>query len=350
MKFLHTLRALFFLCVISLFCVFCTVSNESKSMGETLLLNDVGYPQGICFDGKFYFTFQSLGGNSVELISADRLESLADAQRRTILSDERDSMTHFWSPEIYREQDKWYLYFEADDGNTDNHHLYVMECEDKDPMTGDFTMKGIIETHAEWNYGIHPNLLQLPSGELYLLWSGWPERRKETETQCIYIARMENPWTVSSERVMISKPEHEWERQWINPDGTRSAYPIYVNENPEAFVSPDRQHVIVLYSASGIWTEYTAMGMLSTPISANLLDPTVWTKQPEPVIQPDTTNTVCITDVYLIPETEESIVSPSGGEGGTTIMVYEKKRREQTNIVRDTYMRHVKWTKEGLLE
>ena len=40
----------------------------------------------------------------------------------------------------------------------------------------------------------------------------------------------------------------------------------------------------------------------------------------------------------------------SGGEEGATIMVYEKKRREQTNLVRDTYMRHVKWTKEGLLE
>ena len=75
----------------------------------------------------------------------------------------------------------------------------------------------------------------MPNGQLYLLWSGWPERRHETETQCIYIARMENPWTTSSNRVMISLPDHEWERQWINPDGHRSAYPIYVNENPEAF-------------------------------------------------------------------------------------------------------------------
>lgn len=340
MKMLNTQRSRGFakprvlLCAVTLLCVCCGSHNDSKNADETLLLREVGYPQGICHNGKYYFTYQSLGGNAVELVSAERLEDLAEAQPRTILNSEHDSITHFWSPEIYRVQDKWYLYFEGDDGNTDNHHLYVMECEDKDPMTGTFNMKGVIETHAEWNYGIHPNLLQLPSGELYLLWSGWPERRKETETQCIYIARMENPWTVSSERVMISKPEYEWERQWINPDGTRSAYPIFVNENPEAFVSHDGQRVFVLYSASGIWTEYTAMGMLTAHINANLLDPSAWTKHPEPIIQPDTTNAVCITDVYLI--------DPS------TIMVYEKKRREQTNIVRDTYMRPVRWTTEGL--
>ena len=113
---------------------------------------------------------------------------------------------------------------------------------------------------------------------------------------------------------------------------------IYVNENPEAFVSPDGNRVIVLYSASGIWTVYTAMGMLSAPVNADLLDPTVWTKHSEPVIHPDTATQVCISNVYLVPSKD----------GEQTFMVYEKKRREQGNIVRDTYMRPVKWTDEGL--
>ena len=47
-------------------------------------------------------------------------------------------------------------------------------------------------------------------------------------------------------------------------------------------------------------------------------------------------------DVYLIP-------APGQGNMESPIMVYEKKHREQTNIVRDTYMRPVKWTKEGLV-
>lgn len=303
---------------------------------DVMLLENVGYPQAIIHEGKYYYTHQSLGGDSVELFCTTDLSDLKHASRRTLWSAPRDSMTHFWSPEIYRINGSWYMYFEGDDGNTDNHQLFVMECLDKDPMTGEFHMKGAIETHAEWNYGIHPNLLQLPSGDLYLLWSGWPKRRAETETQCIYIARMENPWTTSSERIMISQPDHEWERQWINPDGNRSAYPIYVNENPEAFVTPDGQRVIVLYSASGLWTVYTALGMLSAPIGANLLDPTVWTKYDEPVLSAD--SAACINDIYLVPS----------AEGNSTLMIYEKKRIEHGNIIRDNYMRTITWSEEGL--
>ena len=338
MKPIHTLFIICILCAMLLSCNHggAGINNEH----EKLLLERVGYPQGIFCQGKYYFTFQSIGGDSVELLCTDQLEKLSEAARRTVWSSQRDSMAHFWSPEIHYVNNKWYLYFEGDDGNTDNHHLFVMECQDKNPMTGNFVMKGVIETHAEWNYGIHPNLLQLPSGELYLLWSGWPERRHETETQCIYIARMENPWTLSSERVMISKPEYEWERQWINPDGTRSAYPIYVNENPEAFVSPDGHRVIVLYSASGIWTEYTTTGMLSAPATANLLDNTVWTKHPEPLLIPDTISYVSIADIYLLPSVDKT----------QTMMVYEKKRREHGNIVRDTYMKPVEWDEDGKLK
>lgn len=312
-------------------------TNEVKQTDDVLLIENVGYPEGIVHEGNYYFTIQSMGGDSVELFRTPDLTQLAQAERRTIWSAPRDTMTHFWSPEIHRINGKWYLYFEGDDGNTDNHHMFVMECEDEDPMTGRFVMKGAIETHAEWNYGIHPNILQLPSGEIYLLWSGWPKRRAETETQCIYIARMENPWTLSSQRVMISQPEYEWERQWINPDGNRSAYPIYVNENPEAFLSPDSQKVVVLYSASGIWTVYTALGMLTAPVTANLLDSASWTKNPEPMLMPDVDAQTSISNVYLLPSTD----------GQSSQFLYEFKRIEQGNIVRDTHMRSFTWNPDG---
>ncbi len=312
--------------------------EESTPSVEGFLLSEVGYPQAILYDGTYYFTHQSLGGERVDLFATTDLNNLAEVPRRTLWSTEHDGMTHIWSPEIYRIDGKWYVYFEADDGNTDNHQLYVMECADADPMTGTFVMKGPIQIYSEWNYAIHPNILQLPDGRLYLLWSGWPKRRTETETQCIYIARMENPWTTATERVMISKPDYEWERQWINPDGRRSAYPIYVNENPEAFLSPDGKRVIVLYSASGIWTTYTTMGMLTAPASANLLDSAVWTKHPEPVIPPDTVTYNSITNVYLVPSVDST----------QTFLLYELKRIEDGNIVRDTYMKTVEWSADGL--
>ncbi len=322
--------------LLSLSC--CHRTETPKACEDIMLLEHMGYPQAIRHNGNYYFTMQSYGGDSIELLCTKRLEDLATGQRRTLWSATRDTMTHFWSPEIYRVNDKWYLYFEGDDGNTDNHHLFVMECADADPMTGHFEMKGPIETHAEWNYGIHPNLLQMPSGELYLLWSGWPERRHETETQCIYIARMENPWTTSSNRVMISLPDHEWERQWINPDGHRSAYPIYVNENPEAFITPDGQRVLVLYSASGIWTVYTTVGMLSAPVTANLLDTAVWVKRQEPLIVKDSTTAPCLSNVYLV----------TSSDGSGTDMLYEDKRIVDGNIIRDIYLRRgIQWNADG---
>ena len=60
-------------------------------------------------------------------------------------------------------------------------------------------------------------------GKRYLIWCGWQKRRVYQENQCIYIAEMENPWTLASDRILISEPEYEWECQWISIDGNKTA-------------------------------------------------------------------------------------------------------------------------------
>ena len=175
---------------------------------STLLLEQGCYPYAVRHDGHYYYTMQVRTADTVAIWQTDDLGQLATARRRDVWTTaDSASLGHFWSPELHRIHGRWYLYFEADDGNTDDHQIYVMECEGDDPMTDPFRMRGPIMTNPEWNFGLHPTVLQLPqSDQLYLLWSGWPTRRAETETQCIYIARMENPWTTGSERVMISQP------------------------------------------------------------------------------------------------------------------------------------------------
>ena len=84
---------------------------------------------------------------------------------------------------------------------------------------------------------------------------------------------MSNPWTLKSSRILISKPEYEWERQWVNPDGTRTAYPIYVNESPQFFHSRDNRKILIYYSASGCWTPYNCIGMLTANDNSDLLNP-----------------------------------------------------------------------------
>ena len=47
-------------------------------------------------------------------------------------------------------------------------------------------------------------------GQLYLIWSGW--QGEKNGEQDIFISRMKNPWTTEGERVMLSAPEYDWEK------------------------------------------------------------------------------------------------------------------------------------------
>ena len=252
-----------------------------------------------------------------------------------------DSLHHIWSPELHRLAGKWYLYFEADAGNTDNHQLYVLENTSENPMEGEYRMKGAIKTNDEWNFGLHPTSIVV-RGQQYLLWSGWQHRRSETETQCIYIARMQNPWTLSSERVLLSMPELEWERQWINPNGDRSNYPIFVNENPEAFLTPNEHYVCVCYSASGIWTVYNTLGMLYARADDDLLDAHSWTKMQEPVLR-------CVPDSAVFGISDISVVPSADGQHH--YFLFEAKQYDdEGNFHRNVQMRPLNWNNEGLPE
>lgn len=326
--------------VIAMLTAGCTDRTVAPADDSVLLLEQACYPYAVRSGDHYYYTMQVRTADTVAIWQTDDLSRLATARRRNVWTHaDSAGMQHFWSPELHRIGGRWYLYFEADDGNTDDHQLYVMECEGQDPMKDPFVMRGPIMTNPEWNFGLHPTILQLPAeGGLYLLWSGWPTRRAETETQCIYIARMDNPWTTGSERVMISQPEYEWERQWINPDGNRSAYPIFVNENPEAYLSPDGQHVVVCYSASGIWTAYTSLGMLTAPATADLLDPASWHKSEEPVVSPDSLTGVSVSNISLV----------TTADGERTLMLYEARSRIATGSeVRQVRMRPIEWSPGG---
>ena len=269
---------IFFVCTLALAgCV-----NEHSTESESDLVFPGGkYPNIAEYNGKYYFLMQAPPSDVVAIYSSTSIDSLKTETPVVVWNGNERNMHNIWSPYIRRIDDVWYIYFEADNGNTDNHQIYVIENRNENPLEGEWTLHGPIITNLDWNFGIHPSTV-IVDGRQYLLWSGWEHRRVEAETQCIFIAEMENPWTLKSERVMISQPEYEWERQWINPDGSRSAYPIFVNEDPEAIVSPDGKKVIVGYSASGIWTRYNSLGIVYASTLSNLLDKKSWTKMPEP--------------------------------------------------------------------
>ena len=54
----------------------------------------------------------------------------------------------------------------------------------------------------------------------------------------------------SLDRILISKPEYEWECQWISVDGNKTGYPIHVNEAPQFFRSKNKDKLLIYYSAA----------------------------------------------------------------------------------------------------
>ena len=316
----------------------CSRQQRSAHLPEVVFQN-ASYPHVLVWQGNYYATTQPRQGDSILLYTSSDPYLLAQGRSRCVWHDRQ--MQHIWSPELHRLNSKWYLYFEADDGNTDNHQLYVLENSSDNPMQGEFKLKGGIKTNEEWNFGLHPTSIVV-RGQQYLIWSGWQHRRSETETQCIFIARMQNPWTLESERVLLSQPELEWERQWINPDGLRSNYPIFVNENPEAFLTDDGRHICVCYSASGIWTVYHVMGMLTAPSDANLLDIRSWSKSQEPIYIGSTSRNDSIygcSNISLVPAADKT----------GYLLFYESMSIDDDGTQhRDIRMRPLTWSDDGM--
>lgn len=284
-----------FTIILSFFITSCGNNSDSRQESGKYFTNPI-LPSGfnchaIFFNGKYYYTQET--GDIILLWETEDITNLSKATYKEIWNpkNEEEGKHNLWSPEIHRINNKWYIYYSADDGNTDNHQIYVLENESDSPMNGEFKQKGPIITNKEWNWGIHASTF-IHNNVQYMIWSGWPKRRIMEETQCIYIASMQNPWTLSSERIMISEPKYSWERQWINPDGSRTAYPIYVNESPSFFKSQNGDKLFIYYSASGCWTPYYCTGMLYCDSCANLLDPLSWIKSPEPVFSLSETNSV----------------------------------------------------------
>lgn len=247
-------------------------------------------PWALWHDGYYYYMHTMV--NKLVLWKTRDVTDLRHAEQKTIWIPTDPSNSHnVWAPEIHRIDGKWYVYYAADDGNSDNHQLYVIENADKDPFAGEFVMKSRISTDKDNNWAIDGSVFE-HRGQLYMVWSGWQTRRVDTETQCIYIARMANPWTLGSERVLISKPELEWERHYRNETGWNPPHTVYVNEGPQPLKSPGGKYIHVVYSGSGVWTPHYALGMLTADANADLLDPACWKKASEPLFRQSPENGV----------------------------------------------------------
>ncbi|WP_276486059.1 glycoside hydrolase family 43 protein [Paraflavitalea pollutisoli] len=261
------------------------------------LLTSGADPFSFYKDGYYYYTHTT--GNRIDLWKTKSLADLKTAQRKTIYRPPANTMysKELWAPEIHFLQGKWYAYFAADDGRNDNHRMYALENASADPMEGEWVFKAKVADPAD-KWAIDGDVFTWKN-QLYMIWSGW-----EGDTngqQDIYIAKMSNPWTIEGQRVRISAPQFEWEKH-----GDLGGNPphVNVNEGPQALIHGER--LFIVFSASGCWTDFYALGLLSFTGKDNLLEVTSWKKHPITLFRQSKEN-----DVYA-PGHNSFFKSPDG--------------------------------------
>lgn len=222
-----------------------------------------------------------------------------------------------WAPELQYIDGQWYVYFALYNAKNGAERLYTLRGLSADPQ-GDYEFRGRLEIPTD-RWAIDGSVLQTDGGELYFIWSGW-EGFANT-SQNIYLARMSNPWTIASDRVCISRPEHRWEKQ---------GYP-HVNEGPQALVRNGR--IFIIYSASGSWTDDYCLGQL-TYLGGNLLDPAAWRKEPEPVFAK--------TDTIFGPGHASFVLID-----GQDYIIYHAARRSQAGWARQIRAKPFTWNEDG---
>ena len=280
-------------------------------------------------DGYYYFTATVPQYDRIEMRRAETIAGLSNADAKVIWKKhDRGAMSyHIWAPEIHHIDGAWYIYFAA--GRAEDIwaiRIYVLECKSPNPLTGKWTEKGQLKTNWE-SFSLDATTFE-HEGVRYLVWAQKdPKIRGNTN---LYIAEMDNPWSIKAGQIMITRPEYDWER-----------IGFWVNEGPAVLIRNGR--MFISYSASATDHNY-CMGLLTAKESDNLLDSKSWQKSPAPVFKS------CASNSQYGPGHSSFTVTP---DGKTDLIVYHARNYKDIqgdplrNHDRHTRVQKLNWKQDG---
>lgn len=222
-----------------------------------------------------------------------------------------------WAPELHWIDGRWYIYFAADNGQNENHRMWVLESETSDPR-GSYRCRGPMNTGG---WAIDGTVLSVEDGRKFFVWSGWPGTNNGQQN--LYAAAMKDPFTLAGSRVLLCTPDQPWERK---------AMPIC--EGPQ--VLQRNGTIFLVYSASGSWTSDYCLGMLINR-SGDILKRDVWEKR-GPVFE----KTEHVWGVGHC----SFVKSPCQAEDW--ILYHSKSVRKHGWVDRDVHAKRFTWTPDGL--
>lgn len=229
-------------------------------------------------DGTYYFTASVPEYDRIVLRSAGSIEGLKDAAEITLWykHESGEQSLHIWAPEIHYLEGEWYIYYAAGDKDDEwEIRPYVLKCAGQDPMKDAWVEAGMMQAADEDEFSFHAFSLDATvlehRREHYYIWAEKTGVGKQISN--LYIARMESPTKLSTDQVLLTTPDYDWER-----------IGFWVNEGPAVLKYDGRIFLTFSASATG---ECYCMGMLYIDEDADLLDPRKWVKLRQPVLKTD---------------------------------------------------------------
>ena len=260
-------------------------TTEAESETEPLKtfqnpLSDVSAPDPcvVYHDGYYYAVYTEVFG--ITLYRSTSLETVVRDEKLTIhTAFSGTTCTSLWAPELHYNPstDRWYVYFSDATSSFDFFSIRMMCLESKtsDPW-GEYVYKGCTD----------PDLLAIDQTVFYdqasdTLYTAFSEFSSD-KGQVITLAVMENPWTISDQRIRLSFPRYNWETK-----GKTEGKDERVNEGPVFLLHNGK--LCVIYSASGCWSEYYCLGLIEFNGSdfspAQIMNKANWVKHSEPIFK-----------------------------------------------------------------
>lgn len=229
-------------------------------------------------DGWYYFTASVPEYDGIRLRRARSLAELPAAPEKEVWHRHPGGpmSRNIWAPELHWLDGAWYLYFAG--GEQDamwQIRPYVLRCTGPDPLAGPWQELGKMRRAPDDPFSFEAFSLDATvfenGGRRYFVWAEKVSVGQQISN--LYIAEMASPWQLKTAQVLLSGPDYDWERRGF-----------WVNEGPAVLRHGGR--VFLTYSASDTGPAY-CVGLLWARETDDLLDPRVWHKARQPLLQTD---------------------------------------------------------------
>ncbi|HEX2945950.1 MAG TPA: family 43 glycosylhydrolase [Clostridia bacterium] len=246
-------------------------------------------PDILKWNGRYYFiaTNDNLDDVGLYVREADTVSGLFDKGVREYLILGRDEakgfVQTFWAPEFHMVRDELYIFF-AVGGKIWGPQSHVMKLKKYgsiiDPDSWEAPVR-VIKSDGSYltTEGITLDMTYFEANEIsYLMWSYriWKSGISSADDSgsMLYIASIDpaEPWRLTSEPVLISRPLYGWENNMRTIN----------NEGPYAIVTDD--HIYITYSGGAAGGYTYVLGLLTARKGDDLLNPDNWTKSSAPVL------------------------------------------------------------------